>query len=144
MSAMQEALVKAGKIPKVTCPYCGRDAVLVNGLKVYPHRHDLAEQNFWICKPCDAYVGCHKPTRYNNFSKTEPLGRLANAQLRRAKSDAHKTFDQIWKTGCKTRTDAYVWLAAQLGICPDECHIGMFDVDMCNKVQAVCASYWMK
>ena len=29
MSAMQEALVKAGKIPKVTCPYCGRDVPVV-------------------------------------------------------------------------------------------------------------------
>lgn len=24
-----------------------------------------------------------------------------------------------------------------------DCHIGEFDVDMCNQVQGVCASYWM-
>lgn len=144
MSAMREALVKAGKIPTVDCPYCNRQAKLVNGFAIYPHRPDLADLLFWQCKPCDAYVGCHKPTRYNNFDKAQPLGRLANAQLRKAKSAAHESFDSIWKTGRKTRTDAYLWLAAQLKICPDECHIGMFDVDMCNKVQAVCASYWMK
>lgn len=141
---MKEALMKAGKIPTVTCPYCGRDAKLVNGLKIYRHRPDLASLKFWLCKPCDAYVGCHKPTRYNGFDDTQPLGRLANSQLRKAKSAAHQTFDEIWKTGRKSRTDAYLWLAAQLQICPDECHIGMFDVDMCNKVQAVCADYWMR
>lgn len=144
MSAMREALVKAGKIATVKCPYCGRDAVLANGLTIYKHRPDLAELNFWLCKPCDAYVGCHPPTRYNKFSSVEPLGRLANAQLRKAKSSAHKVFDPIWKTGKKTRTEAYQWLAEQLDISLDECHIGMFDVDMCIRVQTVCASYRMK
>lgn len=144
MNTMRDALTAAGKLPTVVCPYCGRNALLVNGFKIYRNRPDLAYMKFWLCKPCDAYVGCHKPTRYNNFSDCEPLGRLADSQLRKAKSAAHKTFDEIWKSGRKTRTDAYLWLAAQLRICPDECHIGMFDVDMCNKVQAVCADYWMR
>lgn len=144
MKTMRDALVSAGKLPTIKCPYCGRFAKLVNGLRIYKNRPDLANLNFWLCEPCDAYVGCHKPTRYNGFSDCEPLGRLANAQLRKAKSAAHKTFDEIWKSGRKTRTDAYMWLAAQLQISPDECHIGMFDVDMCNKVQAVCADYWMR
>lgn len=144
MNTMRDALVKAGKLQPVLCPYCGRNAKLVNGFKIYKNRPDLAEKNFWLCKPCDAYVGCHTPNRYNSFSKCEPLGRLADKLLRRAKSDAHNVFDEIWKSGRKTRTDAYLWLATQLQIKPEDCHIGMFDVEMCNKVQAVCASYWMK
>lgn len=60
-----------------TCPYCGKDSVLVNGHVIYPHRPDLLEKKFYWCKPCDAYVGCHPGT-------ANPLGRLANAELRRA------------------------------------------------------------
>lgn len=139
---MKEALMKAGKIPTVVCPYCRKNAKLVNGTAIYPHRPDLAQLNFWHCKPCDAYVGCHKPTAYNKFDATLPLGRLADSQLRKAKSAAHKSFDPIWKEGRKTRAEAYAWLANQLCIDPSDCHIGMFDVDMCNRVQSACISYW--
>lgn len=92
MNTMRDALVKAGKLQPVLCPYCGRNAKLVNGFKIYKNRPDLAEKNFWLCKPCDAYVGCHTPNRYNSFSKCEPLGRLADKLLRRAKSDAHNVW----------------------------------------------------
>jgi hypothetical protein len=95
MNTMRDALVKSGKMPTVQCPYCNSDAKLVNGFYIYKNRPDLASKNFWLCKPCDAYVGCQTPTRYNGFSHCEPLGRLADKQLRRAKSDAHKVFDEI-------------------------------------------------
>ena len=39
------------------CPYCGKDAALVTGDKIYPHRPDLYDRNFWLCTACDAYVG---------------------------------------------------------------------------------------
>ena len=32
------------------------------------------------------------------------------------------------------RRDAYAWLAGQLGMKPQDCHIGMFDVDQCRAV----------
>lgn len=43
------------------CPYCGSKTEYVDGTVIYPHRPDLANRKFYICRPCNAYVGCHKP-----------------------------------------------------------------------------------
>jgi len=119
----------------VTCPYCSSRALLVTGSVIYPHRPDLHTKKFYSCKPCDAYVGCHP-------GSTQPLGRLANAELRAAKMAAHAAFDPLWKFGGnnkgRLRTKAYSDLAAALHLLPEECHIGMFDVEMCNRVIAFC------
>jgi len=122
-----------------TCPYCDRPAKLVNGNALYPHRPDLIALNFWNCSPCNAYVGCHKrgawvPELRKTSDGTIPLGRLANAELRRAKAAAHAAFDPIWKAGVMTRREAYAWLASQLRISEANCHIGMFDADQCKAV----------
>jgi len=63
-----------------------------------------------------------------------PLGRLANAELRSAKSAAHAMFDPLWKSKKMRRSQAYSWLAAQMKIKPEDCHIGMFDVEQCKQV----------
>lgn len=131
MNTFQHAFKKAGVPSGVKCPYCDGFAEPCGGDVIYPHRPDLYAKNFYICVPCDAYVGCHPGT-------TKPLGRLANAELRAAKSDAHVYFDLIWQSGELTRTEAYAWLAEQLSITTDQCHIGMFDVDMCKRVNDVC------
>lgn len=122
----------------VLCPYCGHEAVLVGGDVIYPHRPDLAGQRFWQCAPCDAYVGCHKPNRKMGHDGTQPLGRLADAELRKAKRDAHAVFDPIWKEGGLSRRQAYAWLAGGLGIAVADCHIGEFDVAACRAVVALC------
>jgi hypothetical protein len=82
-----------------------------------------------------------------------PLGRLANAELRRAKMAAHDAFDRDWHAHYerrrsadpsfprgRARAAAYKCLAALLGIAPERCHIGMFDVDACWKVVELCRS----
>lgn len=95
------------------CPYCDKNAKLVTGKEIYPHRTDLYGKFFWLCADCDAYVGCHPVTKHNKCA-SNPLGRLANAELRKAKMKAHASFDPIWKSGCKSRADAYKWLAESL------------------------------
>jgi hypothetical protein len=111
----------------MTCDYCGAAADLVGGQAIYPHRPDLWTKRFWRCRPCRAYVGCHRGT-------DRPLGRLANAQLRMIRGRAHACFDPLWRDGSMNRADAYAWLARQLDIEPDRCHIGMFDVEQCRAV----------
>lgn len=115
------------------CPYCSKPSVLVGGLAIYPRRKDLAHKNFYQCSPCEAYVGCHQDT-------TEPLGRLSNAELRDAKMKAHAAFDPNWQSRKMARVHAYRLLSKNLGIHIDECHIGMFDVETCSKVVAICNS----
>ncbi|WP_369788361.1 zinc-finger-containing protein [Rouxiella sp. WC2420] len=117
---------------KVICDYCGNDAAFVTGRKIYPHRPDLFSLQFYQCEPCKAHVGCHKD------SNGVPLGRLANAELRAAKSKAHAAFDPIWKGRTMSRKNAYGWLATELGILAKDCHIGMFNIEMCERVVATC------
>lgn len=123
------------------CPYCNQSSELVTGAVVYPNMWHLRDKQIYRCAPCSAWVGCHDGT-------TTPLGRLANDKLRKAKIRAHAAFDPLWRKNYanwdesyfKDRGTAYKWLAEQLGITRDECHIGMFDVDMCQRVEAVCSS----
>ena len=115
----------------VICDYCGNSAPLVTGREVYPHRPDLFTKKFYQCVPCGAYVGCHPGT-------TQPLGRLADAELRREKMAAHAAFDPLWKNGEHKRGKLYGWLANQLGIEKKDCHIGMFSADMCRRVVEIC------
>jgi hypothetical protein len=37
-----------------------------------------------------------------------------------------------------SRRGAYRWLAEQMGITGDDCHIGMFDVAQCRRVVEIC------
>lgn len=133
------------------CPYCNNPSKLVTGLDIYPKRADLADLSFYQCAPCDAYVGCHKGT-------IEPLGRLADKELRRWKTIAHSGFDKIWRgfkgnkhdedyfddahDAIKTfprmgRSCAYKYLAETMMIDPKDCHIGMFTVGQCKAVYAI-------
>jgi hypothetical protein len=114
-----------------TCQYCGYSARLVTGAEVYQHRSDLSNHKFWLCSEDSAWVGCHPGT-------VKPLGRLANAELRAAKQQAHAAFDPIWQSCEVTRREAYAWLAYQLGIDMSECHIGMFDVSQCYATVKAC------
>ncbi len=130
----------------LTCPYCESVAVLRPASYVYKWDNDYGP--LWVCAKfpsCDAYVGCHPGTE-------KPLGRLADGCLRFAKMNAHKAFDPLWEAkmkrdGCskgEARRAAYKWLAAQLGIDPKDCHIGMMDKDMCGRVWEVCQPFVSK
>lgn len=122
---------------RVVCPYCDKPAALVTGAAIYPHRPDLFGKKFWQCAPCKAHVGCHAAGN-GEGDGTKPLGRLANDELRRWKSKAHAAFDPLWKARTMRRKEAYGWLAQSLGISAANCHIGMFDVDLCKRtVEAV-------
>jgi zinc-finger-containing domain len=116
-----------------TCPYCGNLAECVPGSCVYPHRRDLDEKWFWRCVPCGAWVGTHLGTK-------TPLGRLANAELRRWKMRAHEVFDPIWRNHAnnkrqkqRAKSAAYRALADALEIPPAEAHIGMFSIELCQR-----------
>lgn len=115
----------------VVCPYCQNKAMLVKGGTIYPHRKDLHEKYFYLCRKDKAYVGCHPGT-------TEPLGRLADAELRKVRSAAHAAFDPLWHNRAMKRKECYAYLAEHLGIRVELCHIGDFDVPTCRRVIAIC------
>lgn len=105
------------------CPYCGVKAILRSGKFGY----------FWVCPEwpdCDAKVGCHPGT-------TTPLGTMANAELCEWRKKAHAAFDPLWKKKGRERSAAYKWLAEALGVKVADCHIAMFDVDLCRRTVEV-------
>jgi len=119
------------------CPYCGAAAVKMSSTVVYGAGRDYGL--IWACLPCQAWVGCNKMTG-------EPLGRLADAGLRKWKQKAHAAFDPVWEllivyTGGNKGTCrgfAYQWLSKKLNIPAEQCHIGMFDATQCLRVTEVC------
>jgi hypothetical protein len=122
------------------CPYCGLAAVWYADSALLYHGRDYGPA--WVCPPCGAWVGVHKGT-------DKPLGRLADAELRRAKMAAHAAFDPLWqarqhRSGLSqghARGKGYKWLAGELGLAAKDCHIGMLDVETCHRVVAICAPY---
>lgn len=124
------------------CPYCGsevefkKDSTFIYGRNYGP---------VYYCTNypfCDAYVGCHKGTH-------KSLGRLANKELRLKKGEAHYYFDFIWKakrslkkrSSKNARDKGYVWLSNELGIPKEYTHIGMFDIETCERVISLCKPY---
>lgn len=94
---------------------------------------------FWACPRfgCEYLVGAHADGR--------PLGSPADQRTRRARHRAHEVFDQLWTRGsipgptaARRRRRAYRWLAKQLRLTPDTCHIGRFNEQLCRRVIELC------
>lgn len=123
------------KIQAPFCSYCGNKSELVDSERVYGRSYGM----MYLCANypvCDAYVGCHPGT-------DKPLGRLANAELREWKKKAHAAFDPLWRNRVQgrqqmKRSEAYAWLAKELGLERERTHIGMFDVLQCKQVVELC------
>lgn len=107
----------------LSCPYCGAPTKLIDDSQIYGRSYGA---KCYICKRCDAWVGCHKGTN-------KALGRVANKNLRRLKHQAHEAFDPIWKEGYLPRTAAYEVLSIAFKLPMKQTHIGMFDEELCRK-----------
>lgn len=80
----------------------------------------------WFCRNCRAAVGCHPGTNY-------PLGKMATHEVRKARYLAHKQFDKLHsKYKLMSRTEAYRWLAAMMGLDRKDCHISHFNLEQCE------------
>lgn len=111
----------------VICPYCGQPAQLTDSAEVYG---GVSYGNIWLCRPCGARVGTHK------HDGQTPLGTLADAPLRALRMKVHEAFDPLWKRDPEPRGARLRWylkLAAALEIDLSDCHIAMFDDEMCRR-----------
>jgi hypothetical protein len=118
----RQKLMMEGKV----CPYCNRDSDFVDSAVVYGRSFGMV----YYCQPCQAWCGVHKGSNV-------ALGRLAKADLREAKREAHKYFDKIFKRDIMDRTEAYTWLSDQLGLPREYTHIGMFSLETCKRATQV-------
>jgi hypothetical protein len=124
--------------PNVICPYCKQPAELHESSAAFYHGNNFGP--VWRCGPCKAMVGCHK-----NSDRFAPLGLLAKNEDRKLRIAAHEVFDRLWTDRLKSKASrgnarqiAYHWLAFELGINPDNCHIAMFNSKTCRKVISLC------
>ena len=99
------------------CNYCGREAEWVENKEIYGRNYGKSYMA-WLCRPCDAYVGCHQNTK-------KPLGRMSNKEERELKKEVKgmdlAKFEQYGKMWY------YKHLAEILDIPMQEAHFGMFD-----------------
>ena len=121
------------EIPTI-CRYCGGVIRLVPAESVYGEstvKLGMAGEKLYQCQNCNARVGCHK-------GSTRPLGNVANEMLRLKRMEAHRVFDDSWRSRHMSRTQAYKWLSQQLRIPLKRTHIGGFEMDQCQKVIELC------
>jgi len=109
------------------CPYCNQPAKYGPNEEFYGKRYGRSYMCYY-CKPCDAYVGTHNNT-------TEPLGTMANRELRQWRMKAHDAFDPFWRKWGMKRNEAYEMLNTAFG---KDIHIGSADIETCQKIIKLC------
>jgi hypothetical protein len=110
---------------EMICPYCNLNAVWVENKEIYGRNYGKSYM-IWLCRLCEAYVGCHKNTK-------KPLGTMANASLRKMRIHIHSLIDPIWKSGIMSRKDLYKKLSDYMG---KEFHVGECNENDCKKIEA--------
>ncbi len=81
-------------------------------------------------------LGCGSRSKAN--AQGDPMYPLADYETRRLRIDTYYYFDQLWRGAAFTRTKAYAWLATELELRSEQCHIRMFDVTTCQRAIALC------
>ena len=110
------------------CPYCGAPVVYRSADGIYHENKAGTMLYVWSRYPeCDAYVRAQPGTSL-------PLGTLANGELRALRRQAHRQFDQLYKTGRMTKEEAYHWLADFLQAPQSQAHIGYLGEYTCKQV----------
>ena len=105
------------------CPYCKSEAEWVENKEVYGRNYGKSYM-MWLCRKCDARVGCHNNTK-------EPLGTMANKELREWRRKAHEEIDIFWQCGDYERKDVYRKLREHYGF---DVHIGEANVAFCKEL----------
>lgn len=102
------------------CPYCQKEAKYGPNEEYYGRRYGRSYMCYY-CKDCDAYVGTHNNT-------TNPLGTMANKELRELRMKCHAMIDPLWRAGKISRGRIYQKLSDAFG---KEIHIGESDIETC-------------
>lgn len=123
---------------RLRCPYCGSPVQLRSADGIYQNNSDNAM--LYVCQrypACDAYVRAHPGTN-------QPMGDLANGDLRALRCQAHRSFDQLHQSGRMSRDAAYRWLSARLSLPLDATHIGSMGEYYCRQVIEACETLGMR
>ncbi len=109
----------------LVCPECG------GSMRLKHSKHGL----FYGCERwregCKGTHGAHVDG--------SPLGTPANAETKKARIQAHRFFDRLWKKengrkAAMTRAQAYAWMQKALNLSRNDAHIGKFDIEQCSRL----------
>lgn len=123
------------KQKRITCPYCGAQAVLQEGSYVYGEKSK--ERYLYVCinyPKCDSYVGVHDGTKI-------PKGSLVDSELRNKRIKAHRVFDLLWKYKLMSKKEAYRWMEYVMGLPKNTGHIANFSYYRCDELIKVCKDF---
>jgi hypothetical protein len=108
-------------------PFCGSRVSLIDSARVFGCSYGF----IYLCDRfpyCDTRVRCHPKTSI-------PLGTLADKELRKWRSLAHRKFDPLWQCGVFfSRQAAYKWLSKVMRLPLEKTHVAMFDKRQCQRV----------
>ena len=107
----------------VLCPVDGKPAPWVENKEKYGRNYGKSYMCYY-CAEHDTYVGCHNNTR-------QPLGTMADAELRKLRMAVHAKIDPLWRSGDHRRKDVYKALSKQLGY---QYHTGESTKETCRQV----------
>lgn len=113
------------------CRYCSGCVELVSNAEIYNGREYGDWPYAYLCADCDAYVGLHPDTDI-------PLGTLADAKLRKDRNASKAIFHRVKEFHGFSRSLAYQWLAREMGIPVESCHLGWFDHEQCGHALVLC------
>ncbi|MCK5662505.1 MAG: hypothetical protein KAI17_03415 [Thiotrichaceae bacterium] len=130
-----KAIISQRTIKIPTCPYCGTLSELCT-INVFYGR-PIKKGYLYVCRDypeCNSYVGCHPGT-------IRPLGSMANKELRTYRSELHALFDPQWKNAIpkqKVRSELYHWLAGELSLPVEKCHMAYFNLEEAKQALQIC------
>jgi ribosomal protein S27AE len=81
-------------------------------------------RNFYTCPKCGS--------KHKSHSDGKPTGIPGDKETARARIEAHKVFDKLWRSGKVSRRQAYVILKRIMGMTVQEAHIGRFTYKECK------------
>lgn len=115
------------------CPECGSEMELRKTKKFTTKSGQ--PKKFWSCSRFPQCQGAH-----GAHPDGTPLGRPGTKEEKAARRSAHAVFDALAHEKKWSKNDAYAWLAKELKMTREECHIANFGVDECAEVLRVCGA----
>jgi hypothetical protein len=106
------------KTHKILCPKCGKEAKTTK--TKYGPRNSCCDMWSWGKSP------------------------LVDERTHKARRAAHAAFDPIWRSKTLSRTKAYKWLAKELRLPRELCHMKLMDADTAYDVVDLCRNFKLK
>jgi hypothetical protein len=116
-------MTMSGERFDLRCPETGCDGMLVLKRSKYGPFYGC---EYWATTRCPGSHSAHKDSG-------APMGTPATARVKKARHQAHRTFDTLWQGPRRiwNRKRCYRWLKRVMGLTKDTAHISMFDEAQC-------------